>query len=107
MENTDFRFIDDSILKEYTIATIDVSFISALKLLPKLSECIDLQEIILIIKPQFEVGPSIAAKFKGVIKNKEEHINVIKKIINGFSKNQFNIVGLTYSPLKGGSGNIE
>lgn len=104
-EETDIR---NFVIKErIDIVTIDVSFISVTKILDKLSEIKTLNEIVLLIKPQFECGKEIADKYKGVPLNKEVHKNVIKNIINSFKKINFNIQDMTYSPIKGGSGNIE
>ena len=105
-ENTDIRDFDVS---KYNInfVTIDVSFISVTKIIPKLAEIKDLKEIVLLIKPQFECGKALSDKFKGIPLNKEVHKNVIKNIIEEFRKINFNIQNLTFSPIKGGSGNIE
>lgn len=107
MENVDFRDINSSILSECSIATIDVSFISVNKLTKKLSELNNLNEIILLIKPQFECGIEMAKKYSGVILNKEVHIKVIEKIVETFNSINYGLLNLTYSPIRGGSGNIE
>lgn len=107
MENTDFRYIDSSLLSGYTIATIDVSFISVKKLIKKISELNELNEIILLIKPQFECGIEIAKKYSGVVLDKSVHINVINNVINCFNSINYGLQNLTYSPIRGGSGNIE
>lgn len=106
-ENTDFRNIDKNIINKCNIASIDVSFISVSKLTSKLSELDNLDEIVCLIKPQFECGKDIADKYKGVPLNKEVHENIILNIINSFMDIGFMICGLTYSPIKGGNGNIE
>jgi 23S rRNA (cytidine1920-2'-O)/16S rRNA (cytidine1409-2'-O)-methyltransferase len=107
LEQTDFRNIDINLLNNPSIATIDVSFISITKLIDKLQEINSLKEIICLIKPQFEVGKEIANRYKGIINNKEEHIKVINHIVNEFNKINYNPKGITYSPIKGGNGNIE
>ena len=103
-EETDIR--DYVINEKIDIVTIDVSFISVTKFINKLKE-INSNEIVLLIKPQFECGKEIADKYKGVPLNKEVHKEVINNIINSFSKIDYNIQSLTYSPITGGSGNIE
>ncbi len=107
MEKTDFRDVDNNILKECNIATIDISFISVTKIINKICGLNNLNEIILLIKPQFECGKSVANKYHGIVLDKSVHKNVIKKIINEFKKINFNIKGLASSPIRGGSGNIE
>lgn len=103
-ENTDIRnFI---ITDKIDTATIDISFISVTKIISKLEE-INPKEIVLLIKPQFECGKEISDKYKGIPLNKEVHKNVIKNIIKSFEDIGYYISGLTYSPITGGSGNIE
>ena len=106
-ENTDFRNIDNDIINDANIASIDVSFISVTKLTNKLKELTNLKEVICLIKPQFECGKEISDKYKGVPLNKEVHESVIKNVINSFKENNYYINCLTSSPIKGGNGNIE
>ena len=103
-EETDIR--DYNVMDIIDIVTIDVSFISVTKFIDKLKD-INPNEIVLLIKPQFECGKEIADKYKGVPLNKEVHYNVINNTIKSFNEIGFNIQKLTYSPIKGGSGNIE
>lgn len=106
-ENTDFRNIDNNIINDANIASIDVSFISVTKLTNKLKELTNLSEIICLIKPQFECGKELSDKYRGVPLNKEVHSTVINKVIESFKKNDYYINSLTSSPIKGGNGNIE
>lgn len=106
-ENTDFRSVDNSIINDANIASIDVSFISVTKLTSKLKELTNLKEVICLIKPQFECGKEISDKYKGVPLNKEVHESVIKNVIKSFKENNYYINNITSSPIKGGNGNIE
>lgn len=106
-ENTDFRNIDNNIINDANIASIDVSFISVTKLTSKLKELTNLKEIICLIKPQFECGKEISDKYKGVPLNKEVHKSVIENVIKSFKDNNYYINSFTSSPIKGGNGNIE
>ena len=86
IENTDFRNIQvDKYNKfqNYNIDTIvgDLSFISLKKIIDKIVE-IEPKNIILLIKPQFEVGEDIARKYNGVIDDKKKHIEIIEDIIS-------------------------
>ena len=103
-EETDIR--DFNIKEKIDLITIDVSFISVLKIIDKIKE-INPNEIVLLIKPQFECGKEIADKYKGIPLNKEVHKEVINRVINNFKNNNYMIQDLTYSPVTGGSGNIE
>lgn len=106
-ENTDFRNIDNNIINDANIASIDVSFISVTKLTSKLKELTNLKEVICLIKPQFECGKEISDKYRGVPLNKEVHKSVIENVIKSFKDNDYYINSLTSSPIKGGNGNIE
>ena len=106
-ENTDFRKIDSNILLDVDIITIDVSFISVTKLLPYINKLGNVEEIVCLIKPQFECGMEIASKYKGIILNKDIHKNIIERVIKEFNNINYYVNGLTYSPIRGGSGNIE
>ena len=106
-EQTDFRCIDDSLVANVDIATIDVSFISVTKILDKLATLPQLHDVVCLIKPQFECGPEISARYHGVIRDAEVHKSVVKNVIDAFAEHGFGCIGLTKSPIRGGSGNIE
>ena len=106
-EQTDFRTIDKEIIEDADIATIDVSFISAVKIAERFQELPNIKEVICLIKPQFECGIEIANKFRGVIKSEEERMKAVKKVTEYFKLLGFKNIGITESPIKGGDGNIE
>ena len=86
IENTDFRNIQidkENKFQNDNIDTIvgDLSFISLKKIIEKIVE-IAPENIILLIKPQFEVGEDIARKYNGVIDDKKKHIEIIEDIIS-------------------------
>lgn len=107
LEDTDIRKIDKDLISEVNIASVDVSFISVTKIIPYIYDLPNLSSIICLIKPQFECGKDIAKKFKGVIKSKSVHKNVISSVVNTFGEYGFNLSNLTFSPIQGGDGNIE
>ena len=85
IENTDFRNIQidkENKFRNDNIDTIvgDLSFISLKKIIDKIGE-ISPENMILLIKPQFEVGEDIARKYNGVIDDKKKHIEIIEDII--------------------------
>lgn len=108
IENTNVKDLDYLKFSDINYIVMDLSFISITKLIQKLDQLINNDiKLIALIKPQFEVENKNINK-NGLVKNKNIHLEVIKKIINSF--NQYNIYlnNLTYSPLKGEkSGNIE
>ncbi|OGH96068.1 MAG: hypothetical protein A2039_05455 [Candidatus Melainabacteria bacterium GWA2_34_9] len=88
--------------------TMDLSFISITKVLGNIKNLMnpEKQEIVALIKPQFEAGKDLVPK-SGVIKDKNIHVNVIKNIINFACTINLSPVNLVYSPIQGPAGNIE
>ena len=60
-----------------------------------------------LLKENEKLIKSIADKYKGVILNKQIHIDIIKDMINYFNEKGFYVKNLTSSPIRGGDGNIE
>ena len=109
MENTNARYLTRENIGDDVIdfVTVDVSFISLTKILPVIKELLkDDGEAVLLIKPQFEAGKELVEK-NGVVRDKKIHEQVIKHIIEYCIDNEFKILGLDYSPIKGPAGNIE
>ncbi len=108
LEKTNIRHLQrDLIYDEIEIATIDVSFISLLKVLPNVSEFLRPSgEIVALIKPQFEAGRKEVGK-GGVVRNEKVRLQIIEKIKNESEKAGFGVIGTTTSPIKGPKGNVE
>lgn len=90
------------------LLVMDVSFISIEKVLPNLKKLLkpDFHELICLIKPQFEAGKDLVDK-GGVVKDKKTHIQVIENVIEFAKTIDYKIIDLTFSSIKGPSGNIE
>ena len=86
----------------------DLSFISLTKVLENLKKLLnpEFHEMVCLIKPQFEAGKEKVEK-GGVVRDKKVHIEVIENVINFAKKLDYKINGLTFSSIKGPSGNIE
>ena len=85
----------------------DVSFISLKRILPKIKELLaEGAEAAVLIKPQFEAGKSAIGK-NGIVKDRRIHERVLTEIDNEANMLGLHTAGYTYSPIKGGSGNIE
>ncbi|MGX7051994.1 TlyA family RNA methyltransferase [Leuconostoc palmae] len=109
MENTNFRYaqLGDFVFGQPSFATIDVSFISLGLILPPLSDIISMGgQVVALIKPQFEAGRQHVGK-NGIIKDPAVHKQVLQKMIQVMLHDGFSVKALTYSPIKGGQGNIE
>lgn len=104
LENTDIRTLP--VIQSVDLAVIDVSFIS----LSDIAESVvnwNPARIIALIKPQFEVPRGIAAKFRGVIKDKKYHTESIEKVKKSFVEFGYIASSVIKSPIRGGSGNTE
>ncbi len=106
-ENTNIKDLELSFFADVDYITIDVSFISIIKVFERIAKSNIEIEIIGLIKPQFECGKEIASKYKGVILDKKIHKKVISKTISKINKLGFFLRDVISSPIKGGDGNIE
>lgn len=108
LERTNIRYLDNSLIVDVpSHVTVDVSFISLTKVLPKISEILSSGgQVIALIKPQFEAGREKVGK-KGVVRDPQVHADVLKIVTGAAEQLGFTIKGLTYSPVKGPEGNIE
>lgn len=108
MEKTNIRYVTpEDIGEEIDFSSIDVSFISLLKVLLPIRNYLKAGgEIAALIKPQFEAGREKVGK-KGVVREPETHIEVIKRVIEYAVSIGFDVKNLDYSPIKGPEGNIE
>ena len=108
MEKTNFRYIKpEDIGEPIDFASCDVSFISLTKIiLPARALLKPDGRMVLLIKPQFEAGKDKVGK-KGVVRDKDVHVEVVEKITEFANLCGFSILRLDYSPIKGPEGNIE
>ena len=109
IKNCDLLAVFDSEDEEKCdFCAMDLSFISITKVLSNIKNFLkpDKFEIVALIKPQFEAGREFIEK-KGVVKDKNVHIQVIKNVINFATSIGLFAQKLTFSPIKGPSGNIE
>ena len=85
----------------------DLSFISIVKILEYIKDFLTNQQLVLLIKPQFECGIELAKKYKGTIHD----YNLSKKICNEtlakIKKLGFVVKNVADSQIKGGDGNSE
>ena len=63
-------------------------------------------EIACLIKPQFEAGREKVGK-KGVVRDPAVHLEVLQQFLGHAKENNFTVLGITYSPIRGPEGNIE
>ncbi len=89
------------------LGVVDVSFISLGKVLPALANLlVGNKELILLVKPQFEVGREAIGK-NGVVRDAQAQAGAIEGVLNAAVSMGWFPQGLTFSPLVGPAGNIE
>lgn len=108
MERTNFRNVTEKEIPDpIDFASVDVSFISLMIILPVMRERLKSGgQAVCLIKPQFEAGREKVGK-KGVVRELSTHIEVLEKITSFAFENGFSLLGLDFSPIKGPEGNIE
>lgn len=109
IEKCNFRYATKDLFEQElpNFAVIDVSFISLRLILPPLLDILDTgDQVVALIKPQFEAGRELVGK-KGIVRERKVHVQVIRDLFTYFSNQSWQVNGLTFSPITGGSGNIE
>ncbi len=120
MERTNARFVE-ALPERVSLVTMDASFISLKILLPviknwffppasvpgegKMQE--ERNDVVALIKPQFEAGRKDVARGDGVIRDTEIHRQVLLDVLNFAQSQDFGLRGLIRSPLVGPKGNVE
>lgn len=108
LERTNARFLNDTIIPDkLDFFSMDVSFISVRLILPSLFPLLnDHAKGVILVKPQFEAGKGKVGK-NGVVRDPLIHKEVLTEISAFLINNNYAIIGLDYSPIKGPKGNIE
>ena len=92
---------------KFDLATIDVAFISATKILPVVVTLLNERgRIVTLIKPQFEVGRGEVGK-GGIITDPCQHQRVINEVNRAAEALGLKIHGVIDSPILGAEGNHE
>ncbi len=109
MEKVNARYLTPKDLPESpAFAVVDVSFISLTKILPAVTQLLEMGgHIVSLIKPQFEAGRKQVGK-GGVVREPAVHDAVIHRI-REFGTKELGLewLGLCTSPIKGPAGNVE
>ena len=91
----------------FDLIVIDVSFISVTKIIPVLPALLqDEGRVIILIKPQFEVGKGEVGK-GGIVREPEKHERIVNEVNTSAMEHGFTPVGVIDSPITGAEGNKE
>ena len=106
-ERTNARHLDAGALPfAVDLVTVDVSFISASKLLPRLRELVPAAELLILVKPQFEVGREQVGK-GGVVRDDALRLEALARVRAAAQALGWVARGEAESRLPGPKGNRE
>ena len=108
LEGVNARFIKpDELDGPFDLAVMDLSFISVTKVIPAvLALLTDRGHLIVLIKPQFEVGRGEVGK-GGIVRDAEKHTRVISEVNSFAGSVGLDVCGVIDSPILGAAGNKE
>ena len=96
----------DQIGAEPSLVTADVAFISLTKVLPALVACAPRAEMVLLVKPQFEVGRSRVGK-GGVVRDPDGWLDAMRGVAAALVASGLSVRAACVSPITGPAGNHE
>lgn len=103
-ENTDIRNFNPD--KSYDIVTCDVSFISVLNIIEHIHALAN-KDIIVLFKPQFEVGANVKRDKKGVVQDSKAIAMARVRFLDTIALLKWNLHYSAMSKLQGKDGNHE
>jgi len=109
LERTNARHLSPREVPELcSLATMDVSFISVLKLLPPLRNVLaPAADVVVLVKPQFEVGRAQVGR-GGIVKDPARHQETVLRVATAAQGELgYAVKGACASPITGATGNRE
>jgi len=109
LEGVNARYLSPSEIGERCgLATMDVSFISVLKILPALSAVLEpAADLVVLVKPQFELARRDVGR-GGIVKEPALHRRALESVARGAQDEAgYALVGACASPITGADGNRE
>lgn len=92
---------------KFDLAVMDVSFISATKILPAIVPLLtETGRLVVLIKPQFEVGRGEVGK-GGIVRDPEKHARVVEEVNRAAKDLGLCVRNVIESPIQGAEGNVE
>lgn len=106
LEQTHILELPHKKIPRVSLVVVDLSFISLLKVMEHIAGFLLPQgEMIVLIKPQFEVGKELIAK--GIVRDEHLRVEARDRVLGELKRIGFTIKGVTESPILGGDGNVE
>jgi 23S rRNA (cytidine1920-2'-O)/16S rRNA (cytidine1409-2'-O)-methyltransferase len=107
-EGVNARYLQrEHFAQQFDLAVMDVSFISATKVLPAIVPLVSPGgAIITLIKPQFEVGRGEVGG-GGIVRDAAKRLRVIEEVNNAARELGMKVIKVIESPIAGAEGNVE
>jgi 23S rRNA (cytidine1920-2'-O)/16S rRNA (cytidine1409-2'-O)-methyltransferase len=106
LERQDIRELKPEI-GSFSLCVVDLSFISLRLIVPHLPAFLEKgADVILLVKPQFEVGPENLGS-GGIVRDAKLREGALRKVEQACKDVGFTVAGSTDSPVEGGDGNKE
>jgi 23S rRNA (cytidine1920-2'-O)/16S rRNA (cytidine1409-2'-O)-methyltransferase len=108
LERTNVRYLSlDDIGDPVQLVVADLSFISLGLVLPALAGCVTADaDLVLMVKPQFEVGKQRVGS-GGVVRDPGLRAEAVRGVVTRAAELDLQPCGIVASPLPGPSGNVE
>ncbi len=108
LERRNIRYLPaEEIGGQVDLAVVDLSFISLIKVVPKVVSFLKEEgDLIVLVKPQFEVGRGEVGK-GGIVRSEEKRKEVLEKICAKGKEWGLRLIGAIPSPIFGKKGNEE
>lgn len=99
--------VAEEFAERFDLAVMDVSFISATKVLPAVPQLLtERGHIIALIKPQFEVGRGEVGR-GGIVTDPAKRARAVEEVNGAAEALGLRVAGLIESPITGADGNVE
>jgi 23S rRNA (cytidine1920-2'-O)/16S rRNA (cytidine1409-2'-O)-methyltransferase len=110
LEKTNARYLKSGDLppldSAVRLAVMDVSFISATLVLPAVVESAHPEAIVVLVKPQFEVGRDKVGK-GGIVRDEQAQLRAVEKVRSNLADLGYIVFDPIDSPILGAEGNRE
>ena len=106
LEKTNARYLQPKDVEPVEFAAMDVSFISATLVLPAVVEAAKPESVVVLVKPQFEVGREQIGK-GGIVRDENAQTAAIGKVRDSLQQLGFTVRDPIESPILGAEGNRE
>jgi 23S rRNA (cytidine1920-2'-O)/16S rRNA (cytidine1409-2'-O)-methyltransferase len=110
LEKTNARYLKREDLPplqdEVKLLAMDVSFISATLVLPAVIEATQPKSVVVLVKPQFEVGREKVGK-GGIVRDEAVQLSAVEKVRRALDQLNYTVRDPIESPILGAEGNRE